>query len=246
MIQLKQIAAGLILSGLVAISYAPAVLATDAKSTNYGVSEVHFGSGGALHACSTTYCAKQSAGELTAGNAKSPTYQTQAGSNTNREPYLNVNVTSNFIDLGLLTELVTGSGTAAFNVSTYLASGYNVYISGTTPVNKSTGHVLTPLASPATSQIGIEQFGINLKQNTVPAVGSNEVQVPSSTFAFGAAATGYNTANTYKYINGDIIAQSTQSTSETDYTMSAIANVATTTAAGVYNGRLIINVVPSF
>jgi hypothetical protein len=245
MIKLKQIVAALVLSVLTALSYTPAVLATQATSTNYGVSEVQFGTGGELHACSTTYCARQSAGDLTTGNTKSASYQAQGGLTTQRDPLLEVSVTGGVINLGDLSPITTASGSTTFSVKTYLASGYNAYIDGTSP-KTSAGHVLTPMSSAAASTQGLEQFGINLRLNTTPAVGADPVQVPSSTFSFGAAAAGYNTVNNFKYVAGDIIAQSTSSSGETDYTMSMIANIATTTPGGVYGGRLVINVIPTF
>jgi len=246
MVKLKQIVAALILSFLTAISYTPTVLAAVANSTNYGVSEVQFGSGGELRACSTTYCSKQSAGELTVGNTKSTNYQAQGGFNTNREPLLEVTVSGGTVDLGLLSNLVASSGSTTFSVKTYLASGYNVYIDGTSLKNKSSGRVLTPMATAGVSVPGTEQFGINLRANTTPSVGADPVQVPSTTFSFGSAATGYNTVNNYKYVAGDIIAQSASSSGQTDYTMSMIANVSTLTDGGVYGGRLIVNVLPTF
>ncbi len=245
MIKTKQIVAALVLSVLSALSYTLTVMATEANSTNYGVSEVHFGNGGDLRLCSTTYCAKQSSGELTVGVAGSSTYKTQAGSNTNREPFLEVNVTGGVVNLGELTPTTTGSGSTTFSVKTYLASGYNVYLDGSSPTSKG-GHVLTPMASVASSQVGVEQFGINLRLNTVPAVGADVVQVPSGTFSFGAPVAAYNTVNNYKYVAGDAIAQSLSSSGETDYTMSMIANITTITPASVYGGRLSINVVPTF
>lgn len=245
MIKPKQILAMLSLSILTALSYTPTVWATQANSTNYGVSEVQFGSGGILRACSTAYCAKQSAGELTVGNTKSTNYQAQAGQNTDRNPFLDVIVPGGTIAMGDLTPTTTGFGSTTFSVRTYLASGYNVYIDGTS-LRNSSGHVLTAMATATASQQGIEQFGINLRQNTTPAVGSDVVQVPSSTFSFGAPATGYDTVNNFKYVAGSVIASSASSSGETDYTMSAIANVATTTNGGTYGGRLSVNVVPTF
>jgi hypothetical protein len=400
--KLKQIAAAILLTVLTSLSYTPTVMAAQANSSNYGVGEVRFGSGGELRACSTTYCAKQSAGDLTAGNtgkqqsatlnpsgdayvtsstpntnfgttnpliasktvqrayfkfntstvpagsavtsatlrlysvsAASAAYQihtttdswteagltwnnqpafnpavqattstgsansyvtatipasaitlaantnfavdysaasvqqnlasredathppelilnysggTQAvaGSVTNREPLLEVSVTGSAVDLGEMSPSGTSSGSTTFSVKTYLASGYNVYLDGTSPKHKSSGHVLSPMSTQGVSQPGIEQFGINLRQNTTPAIGADPIQVPSGVFSFGAAASGYSASDNFKYVAGDIIASSTSSSGETDYTMSMIANVATTTTGGQYKGRLFLNVVPTF
>ena len=150
------------------------------------------------------------------------------------------------INLGDLATTSTGSGTTTFNVKSYLASGYNVYIDGTSPKSSSSGIPLTTMSTAATSQAGIEQFGINLRQNTSPAIGADVVQVPSNIFSFGAPTTAYGTVNNFKYVAGDVIARSTSSSGETDYTMSMIANIATTTRSGIYSGRLVINVIPTF
>lgn len=242
----KQIAAALLLSLLTALSYTPNVMAAQANSANYGVSEVQFGSGGELRACSTTYCSKQSVGESTVGNTRSTNYQAQGGLNTNREPLLEVNVTGTSVNLGLLDPATTAKGSVGFSVKSYLASGYNVYIGGTSPKIKTNGHVLAPMTTATTSQPGQEQFGINLKQNTIPVIGTDPVQVPSSVFSFGVPAAGYNTANTYKFIAGDLIAQSASSSGQTDYTMAVIANIGTITDGGLYTGRLVVNVLPTF
>lgn len=71
--------------------------------------------------------------------------------------------------------------------------------------------------------------------NTNPSnVGANPVQVPDASFSFGAAATGYNTANQYKYVKGDTIAYSPKSSSITQYTISYMFNAVARTAAGQY------------
>jgi len=245
MVKLKQIVAALMLSLLTAISYTPTVLAAVANSTNYGVSEVQFGSGGELRACSTAYCSKQSAGELTVGNTKSTNYQAQGGFNTNREPFLEVAVTGGVLDLGVLSAFTTSSASTSFSVKSYLASGYVVTIAGEAPTNK-TGYVVASMSTAGTSQIGQEQFGINLRQNTTPAVGADAIQVPSTTFSFGAASTGYGTANSFKFVPGDQIASSPSSSGQTNYTLSMITNIGTLTPTGAFKGQLSINVVPTF
>ena len=84
-----------------------------------------------------------------------------------------------------------------------------------------------------------EQFGMNLVANTTicgaPAnFGSSPQQIPSPTFGFGQAASGYNTCGLFQYNNGDTIAQSTKSSGETDYTISYIFNVTPVTPGGTY------------
>jgi hypothetical protein len=121
-----------------------------------------------------------------------------------------------------------------------LASGYIVQTVGSSPTNNAVSpHSLNALTGGGTSSPGTEQFGINLVANTTgcgaPAnFGAAPVQIPDSTFSFGAAASGYNTCGTFKYNNGDTIASSSKSSGETDYTISYLFNISSTTPDGFY------------
>jgi hypothetical protein len=245
--RVKQILAALVLCLLTAVAYTPAVQAgpQQSSSSNYGVSEVNFGSGGELYACSGNYCSKQSAGELTVGNTSSTNYQAHAGFNNNREELLEVSVTAGGIDLGVLDAATVKSGSIGFSVRNYLAAGYSVILAGQAPTSKS-GHVLTAMSTADTSHPGNEQFGVNLVANTSPSVGSDPQQIPDNTFSFGAAASGYNVPDNFKFVSGDTVASSPKSSGETDYTLSVIENIATNTGAGQYAGALSIIVVSTF
>lgn len=226
-----------LLSLLVALGLPAVGFAAQSSSTNYQVNEVFFGSGGELNACSSNYCSKQSAGELGVGNTASTNYQAQAGFNTDRTPYLQMTVNTTSIDLGVLHSGTTSTATAGFSVKTYLASGYVVTTASAGPQNGS--YTMFSPSSPTASDTSAEQFGINLVKNTsctgLPStLGNDPVQVPDSTFSFGTAASGYNTACQFKYVNGDTIAQSSKSSGETDYTISYIFNITATTPGGTY------------
>lgn len=245
MIRGKQILAAVLLCLISVLAYTPNVQAVgQSSSPNYSVDEVNFGSGGELNACSTNYCSKQSAGELTVGNTKSTNYQAQAGFNTDRQQLLEVAVNGGPIDLGTLDPMTTHSGSTTFSVRTYEASGYSVVVSGTSLHTAS--HTLSPLASPTASQVGTEQFGINLRKNSTPNIGSDVQQVPDSSFSFGQPSANYAIADKFMYVNGDVIASSAQSSGQTVYTMSVIANVSTGTPAGIYTGSLSVIVTPTF
>ncbi len=211
--------------------------AAQSSSTSYQVNEVFFGSGGELHACSTTLCSKQAAGELAVGNTASANYQAQGGFNTNRNPYLQFIVNTTNLNIGTLNAGTTSTGTATFQVKTYLASGYVVTNASTGPKNGS--YTIASPASPTASNASVEQFGINLVSNTgctgiAGTLGANPVQVPGGTFGFGAAASGYNTACQFKYVNGNTVASSSRSSGETDYTISYIFNITSVTPGGTY------------
>ena len=66
------------------------------------------------------------------------------------------------------------------------------------------------------------------------SVGANPAQSPDSTFGYGAASTGYNTANVYKYVKGDQIAGATKSSGTTNYTITYLYNINPGTPAGLY------------
>lgn len=214
----------------------PLALAQQSSSTSYSVDEVFFGSGGALNACSSSYCSKQAAGELGVGASSSTNYKTQGGFNTDRTPYLAFTVTGGSTDLGVLSVGSATTTTATFSVKSYLAGGYVVQTVSDPPANTPPlSSTLQNLTTPTASSPGTEQFGINLVANTSPSTfGANPVQVPDSTFSFGAAATGYNTPNLYKYVKGDTVARSTKSSGETDYTISYLFNISNNTSAGTY------------
>jgi len=231
-------------AGVIGLLAVPAsAWAQQAVSPAYSVDEVFFGTGGELEACSAdgnsdgvSYCSKQSAGETAVGNSVSPTYQTQAGFNTNREEYLEFIVNSSNTSLGNLTTSSPATLTGTFSVKAYLASGYSVINASDPPSGGgTTPHTLTNLTSPTAYNSTAEQFGINLVANTSPTTfGAAASQQPDSSFGFGAAATGYDTANQYKYVKGDTIASSTKSSGQTNFTVSYLVKINGQTPAGKY------------
>jgi hypothetical protein len=220
---------------LVVLLTLPAVVsAAQSSSSNFQVNEVFFGSGGELHACSTNYCSKQSAGETAVGNTASANYQAQAGFNTNREPYIEFTVSNTNVDLGTLTPTITQTATATFTVKAYLAHGYSVVNASDPPTNDS--YTMQTLTTPTASSVGTEQFGINLVANTSPtSFGADPQYIPDNTFSFGQVAADYSSPNLYKYIKGDTVALSTASSSATTYTVSYIFNISNVTPGGRYN-----------
>ncbi len=223
------------ISFVLSVLLMPAVaLAAQSSSNNYQVNEVFFGSGGELNACSTSYCSKQSAGELAVGNTASANYQAQAGFNTDRTPYIEFTVSNTNVNLGTLNASSTKTATATFAVKAYLAHGYNVVNASDPPSNNS--YVMQTLATPTASSVGSEQFGINLVANTVPLIpGSADPSFsPDNTFSFGQVAPDYSTTNIFKYVKNDTVAFSTASTSYTTYTVSYLFNVSSVTPGGTY------------
>ena len=77
-------------------------------------------------------------------------------------------------------------------------------------------------------------------------LGANPAPVPNSTFADGAAATGYSTAGQFKYHAGDTIASAAKGNGQTNYTVSFIADIAGSTPAGTYTMAADLVVVASY
>ncbi len=234
------------------LAAAPAGLATAACTANaqscgtqYQVSETFFGSGGELNACGGSYCSKQTAGELGVGKTCTLTYCAQAGFNTDRSPSLEMSVNTPSVDVGVLDTSETHVGTATFQVKSYLASGYQVTTASDPPKNGS--YAMNSSGTAGASTVGVEQFGINLVANSCPAsapgsgngscsggLGANPTQDPDSSFSFGQAASGYNTADQYKYSKGDVIAESSSSSGFTLFTVSYLFNISSATPGGTY------------
>lgn len=206
------------------------------SSSTYQIQEDFIGGGGNTRSTSNSYISQDALGGAAAGPSAGTAYQAQSGSQTTNDPTLAFSVNTSSVNLGSLSTSLTRTGTATFSVLNYTSYGYIVQTVGNPPDNGS--HTLTGMASAAASSTGTEQFGINLKANTSPATfGADPAQSPDSTFGFGAAATGYNTANAFKYVSGNTIAQATKSSGKTTYTISYIVNIANSTPGGSYSGK---------
>ncbi|RWZ78218.1 MAG: hypothetical protein EOT05_00405 [Candidatus Microsaccharimonas sossegonensis] len=135
------------------------------------------------------------------------------------------------VPLGTLTTSGTGSGTSSMTASTNANSGYSITVNGTTLTSGS--NTIAALTSPTASTVNTAQFGINLVANTAPSVGTGVSGTGS-----GTAATGYNTANQFKFVSGDTVASATTPTNSNTFTTSYIANINGATAAGSYATQL--------
>lgn len=201
------------------------------SSANYSVSEVLIGSGGVLDASSASFRAKASLGDLVVGNTASNAYELFGGFTTTDAPYLEFYVDPTGVDFSIIDTTCTDNGTSNFYVRAFLTSGYVVTSVSPGMVNES-GDQISNATTPSACVNDQEFFGINVVANT--GFGADPQQVPDASFSFGQAAAGYNTADVFQYNNGDIIAESTQSTGQTNYTISYVANAAPITPAGVY------------
>lgn len=232
---MKQILFGLSMIGLLII---PAtVLAQSSSSPNYQVDQTFFGTGGETDLQSDNFRSRATVGELGIGELNSANFRAFAGFNTTDEPFIEFIVTGNNIDLGYLDPAATSTAQGQFYVRAWQAGGYSVRTAADPLTNVSSGYQFETPTTPTTSALGTEQFGINLVENTSPAVGQNLIQSPDSTYSFGQVSPEYSQTNNFLYNKGDAIAFSDESTSVTFYTISYLFNISEETPSGQYEFR---------
>lgn len=134
-------------------------------------------------------------------------------------------------NLGSLSTSTTGSGTSQMGVAANSNSGYAITVAGTTLTSGS--NTITGMSSATTSAQGTEQFGMNLVANATPSVG----QAPDGA-GTATAATGYATANNFKFTSGDTVASAAGADDFRRFTVSYIANIANATEPGSYSTAL--------
>jgi hypothetical protein len=212
----------------------PQIVAADTlASPNFRIDESFVGGGGRIDEGSTNFRAAESIGDTGVGTSTSINFQTSSGFTTTSDPALSFIIdNSGQVNFGTLSSALLNHGSSTFRVINYTSYGYNVTISGTTPVSD-LGHYLPAMTTTASPTIGTEEYGINVVANT--GFGSNPVQVPSGSFSYGAAqGPNYNQPNQYRFVSGEVIASAPKSSGETDYTISHIIDVSALTTGGSY------------
>lgn len=145
------------------------------------------------------------------------------------------------VDLGEFSPLSTSTTTTQMSAATNDPTGYNIFVSGQTIISGS--NIIPALATQSSSQPGQSQFGINLRANTNPSVGSNP---NAGAVASGAPAPNYNISNQFRFNSGERIAGSTSSTGYNRYTISYIVNVSNDQNPGFYATTLTYTAIASF
>lgn len=132
------------------------------------------------------------------------------------------------VSLGALSTSTTGSGISAMTVATNATNGYSVSYKGDTLTSGT--NTITALSSPTPSSMNSKQFGINLMNNTTPAIGLAKAGSGS-----GLPSIGYNVADLFKFNSGDTVASAVGPTNSNVFTVSYIANIDGITAPGAYS-----------
>lgn len=144
----------------------------------------------------------------------------------------------------LFSPVDTATATSQMAASTNASSGYNITVNGTTLTSGS--NTVAAMGTATAGARGTGQFGMNLRANTTttstPAVGSDIAPTSNTTNFRGQPLTGYDLVDTFKYVSGDSVANSGNSTlGPTDsqiYTVSYIVNVPGSQPAGTYTTTL--------
>ncbi len=150
------------------------------------------------------------------------------------EPSLTFSLSANSVALGTLSSGSPSSGSHTVSIETNATSGFTVGLTGQTLTNG--GAVINAIGgTPATSSVGTEQFGVNLRDNTVPNIGADVTQ-NSGTCSYG---TGFGTVDSFKFNTGTQNSVATAS-GEADcvYTISYMTNISSVTESGSYSTTL--------
>lgn len=143
------------------------------------------------------------------------------------QPYDCGTATGDYIDFGNITPNKTSSGHTQLLVATNAVDGYTTRVVGTTLT--SGNNTIPALTSPDVSRTGVSQFGLNLRANATPPMGSN-VRGNGS----GTVASSYNKPDFYQFNSGDIVASSPVPDEYRLYTASYIINISKNQPSGVY------------
>lgn len=157
----------------------------------------------------------------------------------------------------------TAIATSQMAASTNAGGGYAITVNGATMTSGS--NTIPGMAAAAAGTKGISQFGMNLRANTASTAstfpGSSADLAPASdgTNLKGQPIAGYNVADTFKFVSGDIVANSAEDDAVTStvgttfgptnsqvYTASYIVNVAGNQLAGTYVTTLTYICTPTF
>ncbi|MDZ7744730.1 MAG: hypothetical protein U5K77_03150 [Candidatus Saccharibacteria bacterium] len=143
------------------------------------------------------------------------------------------------VDLGEFDTSAAKTGTSQFAGATNDPDGFSVSVHGTTLTS---GNNVIPALNPSAASLpGTSQFGINLRSNTNPSVGSNPTGSGTS-----APVSGYGTVNQFRFQPGSVISESNIPTHFTVMTVSYMANISPQQPPGVYSGTFTYTAVADF
>ncbi len=135
--------------------------------------------------------------------------------------------TGDYINFGNLSAVTAKSAQSQLLVATNGQFGYGITMSGTTMTSGT--NVITAMSVDDVSRPGLNQFGVNLRANSSPAIGSDPVG-PGT----GQPTPNYNIPDRFRFNSGDIIASNANPEDTRKYTVSYIVNISGGQPVGVY------------
>jgi hypothetical protein len=152
----------------------------------------------------------------------------------------------------------TATSSSQMAASTNAGFGYAITVNG--PTLTSGANTIAGMAGGASVR-GTPQFGLNLKANTnvvaasFPGTSADVAPAANANNFKGEASAGYNTADSFKFVTGNVVADSyngyvfgtnTAATDAQIYTVSYIANVPGSQPAGTYATTLTYICTPTY
>lgn len=204
------------------------------QSDNYVIWGDVFSAGGTETSSSGSgYGLQDTLGEavILSATSTSATYGIKAGfRELNPDHFITLSVSSSAVALGTLDVDAATTASHTLTVDSNAVAGFTVTMSGSTLT--SGANTIDAIGATATASVpGTEQFGINAVANTSPAVGA----APAGTAPIASAAGQYATANTFAFNSGDTIISTSQDINQTVFTISYLANIASSTNDGSYS-----------
>ena len=136
-----------------------------------------------------------------------------------------------YIDFGELSSTKTKTAQTQLLAATNADYGYTIRVLGLTLISGINS--IPALQNQDISRTGVSQFGLNLRANTTPPVGT-DVQGAGS----AAVTAAYSTPNYYKFTSGDVLVSTNNVDNYRLFTVSYIVNVAKGQPAGIYVSTL--------
>ena len=146
----------------------------------------------------------------------------------------------------------TATATSQMAASTNAGFGYAITVNG--PTMTSGANTITAMGVTGVGVRGTSQFGMNLVTNTVttstPAIGIDVAPVANGTNYRGQATTDYATIDSFKFLSGDIVANSANGgaggSDAQIFTASYMVNVPGSQPAGTYTTTLTYICTPTY
>jgi hypothetical protein len=135
------------------------------------------------------------------------------------------------LDLGILSPQATRFATSQYAASTNDGTGCIVYLLGTTMT--SGNNIIPAMSNQPANLPGTSQFGVNLRQNTNPAVGADPSGAGTS-----VPSAGYDAPDFFNFVPGSQLSSSPASTDYNRMTVSYVTNVSAGQPPGVYSTTL--------